>query len=488
MVKRILAILLTVSMITAIVSCSGAPDTESDIPDDSQAVTSAETETEVTTASYYETLGERNFDGDTFTILDANWNPAVFTNIPDEAGMTGEPINDSMYARDMMLEEKYGVNIEYIQIAGNNNNAGCTALDKEVRAGGTTYDIAVSLAQGGCFEKLAMDNILYNLLDAPYLSLQSPWWSKLIHDNLQYNNKLFYTGGDIMPTMADAPAVTFVNLDLLNDYGIENNLYELVFDGKWTIDVLAEIIKDKNIDVNQDGSMEALDDFFGLVSQYNTLTTNGFCASLGMNLSTEKSDGDIVLDLDSELSVHKIELLTDLIKELKYTDQEHIIDHTFRTGNALFLSHYMISLRRYLREMEDNYGILPMAKYDEKQESYISFVNAWTSGFVAIPQTANVDKSAFLMEAMAYASYELIRPNIYEVTFKDKISRDSESARIIDIIIETCYLDLNSIYNFGGSLDIIRNTIIDKTPFISSYEKQIPAIQKAIDDFKTTMQ
>jgi len=482
--KKSIAIILLLCMIISVISCSTTTDNSSGGQDLSTSETGLETE--VTTESYYVTLGERNFEGDTFTILDANWNPSICHNFPDEAGMTGEPINDSMYARDLMIEEKYGVNIEYIMIS--DGNKGSIALDKAVRAGETLYDMAIAPAQGNCFEKLAVDNILANLIDTPYLSLQSPWWSKLIHDNLQYDNKLFFTGGDIVPSMAQAPAVTFVNLDLLKDHNIENNLYELVFDGKWTIDVLESITKDKNIDVNQDNSMNSLDDFFGLISQFNTVTVNAYCAGIGMQLSTVTPNNDIVLDLDSPLAINKIERLTNLIKEVNYSDQESVIDHTFRSGNALFLVHFMVSLPMYMREMDYEYGILPMAKYDEKQESYISFVNAWMSGFVAIPQTADLDKSGFMMEAMAYASYELIRPNIYEITYKDKISRDSESAQIIDIIIETCYLDLNSVYNFGGSHEVILKTIINKEPFISNYEKQTGAIQKSIDNFKITMQ
>jgi hypothetical protein len=90
------------------------------------------------------------------------------------------------------------------------------------------------------------------------------------------------------------------------------------------------------------------------------------------------------------------------------------------------------------------------------------------------------------MEAMGYASYEIIRPNIYELTLKTKNTRDSESSRIIDLIIETSYLDLNHVYNFGTSTDAIRDAIFDKKPLVSSIETKQGAIQTAIDNFVET--
>jgi len=133
--------------------------------------------------------------------------------------------------------------------------------------------------------------------------------------------------------------------------------------------------------------------------------------------------------------------------------------------------------------MESEYGILPMPKWDEKQETYVSFLNAWGSGFVAIPQNADIEKSAFITEAMAYAGHEYLRDPVYEISFKAKGTRDAESERMIDIIFETSYMDLNGIYNFGGSYEIVRDVIIEKKPLISSYESRETAIQKAADNF-----
>jgi hypothetical protein len=100
-----------------------------------------------------------------------------------------------------------------------------------------------------------------------------------------------------------------------------------------------------------------------------------------------------------------------------------------------------------------------------------------------VPLLIDPDKVGFLMEALAYASYEMVRPNVYELTLKTKFSRDEESMRTVDLILETSYLDLNMLYDFGGSTTIVSNTIFEKKELVSTYEKAEGRIQTAIDKF-----
>lgn len=433
---------------------------------------------EAATESYYDKLGKRDFEGDTFTVLDANDYPEWHQNFAEE--INGESINDALYERNKFIESEYNVIIEYNQIKG--GGAGCSALEKNVLAGSSIYDMIISLAQGGTLEKLAVNGILYNLADAPYLSLQSPWWSKLLNDNMLFNNQLYFTLGDIVPSTYLTPGVMYVNLKLMQDYGIEQNLYDLVFNGKWTLDTIAAIIKDQSRDLNQDNKMHADDDFFGIISPDNGIISNIYAAGLGIKLSTIKNN-KIEVDWVSPSALEKIDKLSDLLVKPAYNAQNDVITNTFHNGRSMFLVHTLEAGMLFLRDMEDDFGVLPMPKFDENQPGYISFISAWVSAFPAIPSNADIEKSAFLMEAMGYAGYEMIRPNIYEKALKLKVARDSESAQAIDIIIESCYMDLNGLYNFGGSNDIIRAALFDKKPVVSAYEAKESAIQKAIDNY-----
>jgi hypothetical protein len=153
----------------------------------------------------------------------------------------------------------------------------------------------------------------------------------------------------------------------------------------------------------------------------------------------------------------------------------------------MFLVHFLESAVLMLRGMEENFGILPMPKFDERQESYISFINGWNCAFVAVPINAEPDRTAFIMEALAYASYDMVRPSVYGVKLHHIAARDEESTRMIDLIIETSYLDLNGIFNWGGSVDALYRAVFQGRPLISELEAIESRMQGEIDRFIVAM-
>ncbi|MCL2518489.1 MAG: hypothetical protein FWF15_08010, partial [Oscillospiraceae bacterium] len=80
---------------------------------------------------------------------------------------------------------------------------------------------------------------------------------------------------------------------------------------------------------------------------------------------SENMGDTIAVNLTSKVNIDKIDRLTDLLKEYKYKDQNNIINITFKEDRALFLMHCMESPQVFLRDMESDYGILPMPKWDE---------------------------------------------------------------------------------------------------------------------------
>ena len=75
-------------------------------------------------------------------------------------------------------------------------------------------------------------------------------------------------------------------------------------------------------------------------------------------------------------------------------------------------------------------------------------------------------------------------PAYYETTLKQKVSRDSVSAQMLDLILENIYYDLGAtMFN-----DAIKDGILSpylmgsRTDYASRVEKKLPAIEKAITD------
>ena len=113
---RIFASLLAILAASAAVSCSAGTEDEtpvgsSDIGTDTEAVTAA---VEDTVPDRIAQLGDRDFTGKTYTVLDSNPNDAMHINIPGDT-QTGELINDTLWSRDAFIEETYGITVNYEQ-------------------------------------------------------------------------------------------------------------------------------------------------------------------------------------------------------------------------------------------------------------------------------------------------------------------------------------------------------------------------------------
>ena len=145
------------------------------------------------------------------------------------------------------------------------------------------------------------------------------------------------------------------------------------------------------------------------------------------------------------------------IDKYKFGDQWEYINSAFKDGRALFMYHMTESAQNFLRDMEDDYMILPMPKGEVAQDDYHSYVNAWADAFVAIPTTADPELAGVVTEALAFWSWKYIRPKSYEMTYKLKTARNDNSAEMLDIVFSTLCLDFNYIYDFGGTFTALRS-------------------------------
>ena len=118
-----------------------------------------------------------------------------------------------------------------------------------------------------------------------------------------------------------------------------------------------------------------------------------------------------------------------------------------------------------MREMESDFGIIPMPKYDVDQEHYYSFSHRTHSSSIIIPVTVpetNHDLVGRVVEDMAWLSSEMVRPAFIEATLKGKYSRDNESADMIDYIINGIRLDYAMLlFTAGFDLDSRMRTAMD---------------------------
>ncbi len=472
--KKQTALLLALSLLS-LTACGGGASAPT-----GGATTPAETTAPEARKSLLDELGEKDFGGRTFTMLDANDWPDVHINFAADE-RTGDTINDALYDRDVTLGERYNMEFKYIQIDPADD--GCALVKSDVMAGDRTYDLVMTHLMKNSLRSLATEGIIQNLLEAPYLSLDQNWWSHLMYDSLRLNGAMYFSTGDITPSFYQMPMCVYVNLTNWDKYGLKTDLFGAVREGKWTTELMESLSKDLYFDLNNDDVMNEDDDFFGFCAEANALTTDALLIGGGVTPCEEK-DGKLVVSLGGEQAGRVIERAQTLFAHLanvRMKGSKIEVLPLMKADRALFLLDYVESAISYFRDMQSDYWMLPVPKFDETQKEYRCLVNSYIDGFIALPLTADSGFSGFITEAMARSGYENIRPLAYDLVFKQKAARDEDSAEMVDLCFDTAYIDFYRVYEFGGLTTKMRDVILGKAPLASTLASSEAAVNTALE-------
>ena len=105
----------------------------------------------------------------------------------------------------------------------------------------------------------------------------------------------------------------------------------------------------------------------------------------------------------------------------------------FRNGRSAFLTAQMSVLSEY-RDMEDSYGLVPLPKYDEEQEDYISQAGV-SAQMLVIPVTVkDLSRTGNIIEALTHESYDSVMPVYYGVRVEQKGLRNEDSIEMLQLV------------------------------------------------------
>ncbi len=481
MQKRIVLCLLALLLTASATACGNTA--EETTTTDTTAVDTTAEETVVETTAL-EGLEKEQFDGRAYTVLDANDHAYMHINI-HVGELNGDAINDAIYNRDLQVSEKANVLLQYEQVEP--AATGCTQFQNNVMAGDETYQLIIGPALGKAIAQLGTNGVLYDLNEiadsSSAVDWTSPWWSALMYDTMQIKDKFFFTTGDIAASVYQAPFCVFYNVDLGIDYGFAvEDLYADVQNGDWTYDLFFSMGEGLNQDLDGNNKYNE-EDFAGIVIQTGYDSLNALMTSCGIHMSEIDDEGNLVVNLMNEKTIDVMDKMHHLYDPCyQYTDNKSSTHYMFPEGRGLFLLHKVETATAALREMEDDFAILPMPKYDTTQNTYYSLVSGWVDCFIAMPK--NVTDPAFngyVTEALARAAYDTVRPAAFETTLKGKTARDAESVAMLDLIFNTLYCDFNCLHNFGSICTKMADWVVKGEGFASGYASVETAIQSAID-------
>jgi hypothetical protein len=193
------------------------------------------------------------------------------------------------------------------------------------------------------------------------------------------------------------------------------------------------------------------------------------------------------MDFTSQKNLAVIEKAMDLMYNPEYVNNQQgkggIDTHLAFQENKIVFMWGRMHLLEYYRSMEADFGVVPMPKYDEKQDNYFSLVNPYTGVLLGVPKSVqDVEKASIILEALAAESKYTLQPAYYDVVLQRKYVRDEESGEMLDIIFSSRVYDIGGVYSFGNVfLDFITLAAKNDRNVVSYYEKKIGSMEKAIN-------
>lgn len=450
-------------------SCGGAGET-SDAPQ-----TSALSGTSEAIVDDGPVFPDVSFGGEAIHFLTEESPIGFYTSIEIySAGTDGSLLNDTVYNRNMMIEEKFDVRITEERL----QDASQTAYNA-VLSGEDLYDVVMPYLNSSVSNAIA--GLYRNLYDVENLHLENTWWDQRANDNLRIGDKLYFTTGDISILDNECTMVLFFNKQMLaeNDLG---DPYALVKDGKWTLDSMFEMCAGITTDLNGDDKLKTADDRFGLFCAFNTPHSLFFAT--GERIVDRDSNGELRLVMNNERSA---EAVTKILE--KCLDKSHMTGSFEESAKAfnegrLLIAGWALTDINSIRDCKFDFGILPYPKYNEEQKEYYSLISTGPTPGVSVPVTNNEpEKAGLILEALAYYSVDTLTHAYYDIALNDRYSRDEESGEMLDIIFASRVYDFGFIYNIGGLGSLIETMYSGKNNnFASRYEKLESKAQTALDE------
>jgi len=432
--------------------------------------------------AYYAALPAVVEDGAQIDIISGTW-----VDISAEE-LTGQKFNDALYNRNLEVEERLGVKI--VEHRQDDRKTISTIIMNNVTAGDGTYDAISNMTKYA--SKMFVSNLLLDMYTVPNLQVEEKWWNQSANENFSIGGVSFCLISSLCQNADDVAAIILFNKDMCVDYNL-GLPYDAVKEGKWTYDMMFEMVDTLPLDSNGDGAMDDRD-IMGIVGQVQDVQASMIACGVDF---FAKDDKDIpYFILQTEENVDKFNKLFDMLTNKTrvcmvdgYKFAGELVgwgywQDKFLMGEALFMLQYPGNMSTYL-DMEDDYGVLPMPKYNEQQEEYRTMTNTGFTSCLSVPRVHDNDISdiGLVLEVMSYLALVDVKPVYINNYLEQRYIRDEESAEMMMLAIETAYYDpgFAMTEQWGDPLGIPTTVVLSgSNTLVSSIQKKESAINDAI--------
>ncbi len=489
--KKIITILLACLMILASVSVMACADPEPTV-------------TPTGDVGALDHLEGLNFEGDDIVFVFAEGVNGFTSRSIDVDEESADSVDKKIYERNLEVEQMLNVDIVSYQASDSitglqgaiNSSLSAQSGEYDVIAGYQYYDIGLA-TQGYLIDLNTLGTGDY--ADAGHLRLDADYWSTNYNNSISYNGSSYWITGDLALRYLGGMYCTYVNETIYKEkleekYG---NIYEIAKSGQWTLDKLNEMANLCYEDLGAEGTDE--EDVLGYAWEEND-PIDGLAFASNIKFSQAYADGSMQIALNSAQTITFVEKLEKLLTSeysCKVADGDSATVMTlFASGSVAFTVNKIFQAETYLREMEDNYYIIPAPKLNADQANYVTGIHDGCTIF-AIPMDApNVAASAATLEAMAAESLRIVTPEYYDSSLKFKYTRDDAAAEMIDLIRASTDTNFaaawsascNNIVHYFRTGYSSKNAASSLRKITSSADKQLQELLETLDELKVPVE
>jgi len=483
-----IALLFILSLIVILIGCGDNNQTNDDV---STSLTVETDVTETVETRFTPDIPDTDFEGEEFRVLGidpATYNMALDFDIEEE---TGDVLLDSIYRRNRMIEEKYNVKFAPSYLAEYSHTT--TQIKNLVLAQSDEYEMIMLINRDAFSSALA--GYLTPLKDIPHIDITQPWYHSGLNDQFAIKGKMFFAYTDECLNMYSQTLAVLFNKKLIADYDFESP-YKYVNDGVWTMDKFHEMALSVINDLNGDGEFDE-NDVHGVIGEGDMFYPSFW---IGSNVRTVTINSDKVPEFTAP-SDEKLLGILDKLYSWVITDGFYFDSFTefgwvepSRVKGSLHFSQDMSMFRvgvlasvLDLRNMDADFGILPLPKYDDAQKDYISrMIDGWIH---VVPVTnTRLELTGMMIEALGAESKNEVIPTFFDIALKTKISRDNESAEMLDIMFENLTVDLgDTVWQEAIRAIVTSHLNSKKDGFTSLFEKMVNPVEKLINNAITAV-
>ena len=411
----------------------------------------------------YPLLEKKDFGGKVFTVALGSGSSHEFMS---EKVAVSESVSAEVFQRNSTVSERYNCDFEFISVpAACNKDTYTSTIYNNIMAGSEgAFDFISTPIYFA--DDLILNDSFANIRESDVIEFDAPWWSGDANEKFCVNGKQYVLVGDIAYTFFATLGCMFYNKQMAAQYGI-NGLYDTVRNGDWTHEKLSEYVKDVYGDSGSIKDKKDVTDKYGLVSPGDTLRT--FIASYNMT----RVDENLEINWVTEHNIDVVETLVDFyLEDGCYTEESWFYASSFAAGRAIFTTANLAHASNF-GEMKDDYGVLPVPKFDKSQMDYYTRADDTISVIGITTNVANKDDSAFIIEALCRESTDTTIDEYYNVVMQYRYSNESDDKDMITLIYGSAVWDFSDLHKFvpftWNVQDFIQKSNKD---FASSYERE----------------